>query len=255
MSPMPTLTIGHTSPTPVASEAGTEVLPEAGVEARVHAAICAALMAGKLRPGMPLRERNLAEAFGCTRGAVRKVLARLGAEGKLHLEPNRGAYVPQPSVEDIRQVYSARRAVEAGIVATLCGRLSDEQIARLTQHVEAEEAAFHGRQREASVRLAGGFHVLLAEIVGSADLLAFVQRLIAKTELYKALYDPAEFIECAPTEHRALVAALQTDRLHATIDMMTAHLDDIEKRVVEQAMRAEDVPDVRAIFAASIGQS
>ncbi|MCO5399100.1 GntR family transcriptional regulator [Ralstonia soli] len=252
---MPTMTIGHTSPTPIAGEAGAEVLPEAGVEARIHAAICAALMAGKLRPGMPLRERNLAEAFGCTRGAVRKVLARLGAEGKLHLEPNRGAYVPQPSVEDIRQVYSARRTVEAGIVATLCGRLSGEQIARLAQHVEAEEAAFHGHQREASVRLAGGFHVLLAEMVGSADLLAFVQRLIAKTELYKALYDPAEFIECAPTEHRALVAALQTDRLHATIDLMTAHLDDIEKRVVEQAMRAEDVPDVKAIFAASIGQS
>lgn len=230
----------QTSPEPVG---------EAGVEDRVYAAICAALLGGKLRPGMPLRERSLAEAFNCTRGAVRKVLARLGVEGKLDLEPNRGAFVPRPSVDDIRQVYCARRTVEAGIVTTLCGRLTDAQFARLRQHVEAEEAALHAHRREESIRLAGGFHTLLTEMVGSADLLAFVRRLITKTELYKALYDPAEFIECASMEHRELVEALRTGSVQATIDIMNAHLDDIERRVVEQAQRAEEVPDVKAIFA------
>lgn len=230
-------------------QATPEPVAEAGVEERVYAAISAALLGGKLRPGMPLRERSLAEVFHCTRGAVRKVLARLGAEGKLDLEPNRGAYVPRPSVEDIRQVYCARRAVEAGIVATLCGRLTDAQLARLRQHVEAEEAALHAHRREESIRLAGGFHALLTEMVGSVDLLAFVRRLITKTELYKALYDPAEFIDCAPTEHRELVEALRTGSVQVTIDMMSAHLDGIERRVVEQAQRAEEVPDVKTIFA------
>lgn len=238
------------TPTGPDSQAGPDPVGEAGVEDRVYAAISAALLRAKLRPGMPLRERSLAEAFHCTRGAVRKVLARLGAEGKLDLEPNRGAFVPRPSVDDIRQVYCARRTVEAGIVATLCGRLTDAQLARLRQHVEAEEAAVHGHRRDESIRLAGGFHALLTEMVGSADLLAFVQRLITKTELYKALYDPAEFIECAPTEHRELVEALRSGSVQATLDIMHAHLDDIERRVVEQAQRAEEVPDVKAIFAA-----
>lgn len=241
------------SASPIATGPQREVTPEPpaelGVEDRIYAAISAALLGGKLRPGMPLRERSLAEAFHCTRGAVRKVLARLGVEGKLDLEPNRGAYVPRPSVEDIRQVYCARRAVEAGIVATLCGRLDDAQVARLLQHVQAEEAALHAHRREESIRLAGGFHALLTEMVGSADLLAFVGRLLTKTELYKALYDPAEFIECAPIEHRELVEALRTGDVQATIDKMSAHLDDIERRVVEQAQRAEEVPDVKAIFA------
>jgi DNA-binding GntR family transcriptional regulator len=58
-----------------------------------------------------------------------------------------------------------------------------------------------------------------------------------------------EFIECAPTEHRQLVEALRTRNVQVTIDMMSAHLDDIERRVVEQAQRAEEVPDVKAIFA------
>jgi len=63
---------------------------------RVYAAITSALLHGKLAPGAQLVERELAAAFDCTRGTIRKVLARLGAEGKLTLEANRGAFVPSP---------------------------------------------------------------------------------------------------------------------------------------------------------------
>src|SRR5258708_4630389 len=66
------------------------------VEERIDALIGAALLQGGLRPGAQLVERDLAAAFGCTRGALRKVLAGLGFEGKLVLEANRGAFVPSP---------------------------------------------------------------------------------------------------------------------------------------------------------------
>ncbi|MFO0458193.1 MAG: GntR family transcriptional regulator, partial [Burkholderiales bacterium] len=78
-----------------------------------------ALLGGALRPGTPLRERHLAQAFGTTRGTVRKVLLRLGTEGKLELRPNRGAFVPTPSAEDVRRVYEMRRVLECGTVAML----------------------------------------------------------------------------------------------------------------------------------------
>ncbi|MFC6522315.1 GntR family transcriptional regulator [Undibacterium arcticum] len=169
-----------------------------GIEERVYIAISSALLGGKLRPNMQLRERNLAEVFGCSRGVIRKVLARLGVEGKLVLKHNRGAFVPCPSAEDMRQVYYARRVVETGIVTMLCGQLSPKQIKQLQQHVQAEELAFKQLRRDASIHLAGEFHVLLAQMVDSEELLAFIKRLVAKTELYKALYDPAEFVSCAP---------------------------------------------------------
>ncbi|GAB3625310.1 GntR family transcriptional regulator [Pandoraea terrae] len=231
-------------------DAGTDAGSEMGVEDRVYVAISQALLSGKLRPGMPLRERNLAEAFGCTRGAVRKVLARLGFEGKLVLEPNRGAFVPQPSLDDIRQVYRARRVMEAGVVATLCGHLTPEQVAVLESHV-ADEARAHADQAvEASIRLAGAFHLKLIGMTGSGDLTDFAERLVAKTELFKALYDPAEYIHCAPTEHAQIVAVLQTRRVQAAIDLVTSHLDELEARVIARAAEAE-TPDFRAIFAAS----
>jgi DNA-binding GntR family transcriptional regulator len=144
---------------------------DANVEERVYAAVSKALLSGKLRPGTPLRERALAEALGCTRGAVRKVLARLGSEKRLVLEHNRGAFVPNPSIADMRGIYRARRIVEAGLITTLFGQLAREQVAALRKHVQAEQKAFKEGRREDSIRLAGDFHLLLAQMAGSDELL------------------------------------------------------------------------------------
>ena len=69
------------------------------------------------------------------------MLARLGAEKRLVLEHNRGAFVPSPTVQDMRDVYRARRTIEAGLVASLFGRLTAEQVAAPRRHVQAEHRA------------------------------------------------------------------------------------------------------------------
>jgi DNA-binding GntR family transcriptional regulator len=220
----------------------------ANVDERVYAAVSKALLSGKLRPGTPLRERALAEALGCTRGAVRKVLARLGSEKRLVLEHNRGAFVPNPSIEDMRGTYRARRIVEAGLVTTLFGQLSREQVAALRKHVQAEQKAFKEGRREDAVRLAGDFHLLLAQIAGSEELLSYIGRLIANTELYKALYDSAEAASCAPREHEQIIDALTAGKsLDKALAVALEHLDELERRVIAGAA-AEQETDLATLL-------
>lgn len=220
----------------------------ANVDERVYAAVSKALLSGKLRPGTPLRERALAEALGCTRGAVRKVLARLGSEKRLVLEHNRGAFVPNPSIEDMRGTYRARRIVEAGLVTTLFGQLSREQVATLRKHVQAEQKAFKEGRREDAVRLAGDFHLLLAQMAGSEELLSYIGRLIANTELYKALYDSAEAASCAPREHEQIIDALAAGKsLDKALAVALEHLDELERRVIAGAA-AEQETDLATLL-------
>jgi DNA-binding GntR family transcriptional regulator len=219
------------------------------VDERVYAAVSKALLSGKLRPGTPLRERALAEALGCTRGAIRKVLARLGMEKRLVLEHNRGAFVPNPSIEDMRGIYRARRIVEAGVVATLFGQLSREQGAALRKHVQAEQRAFKEGRREDAIRLAGEFHLLLARMTGSEELLSYLQRLVANTELYKALYDSAEAASCAPREHEQIIEALSAASLARALSVALGHLDELEQRVIAGAGAAQQAPDLASLFA------
>jgi len=220
----------------------------ANVDERVYTAVSKALLSGKLRPGTPLRERALAEALGCTRGAVRKVLARLGSEKRLVLEHNRGAFVPNPSIEDMRGTYRARRIVEAGLVTTLFGQLAREQVATLRKHVQAEQKAFKEGRREDAVRLAGDFHLLLAQMAGSEELLSYIGRLIANTELYKARNDAAEAASCAPREHEQIIDALTAGKsLDKALAVALEHLDELERRVIAGAA-AEQETDLATLL-------
>jgi DNA-binding GntR family transcriptional regulator len=218
------------------------------VEERIYAAITTALLQGRLRPGAQLVERDLAAAFGCTRGALRKVLARLGFEGKLVLEANRGAFVPSPSEEDIRQVYRARQIVEAGIVAALCGALSAAHKRRLRTHVRSEEKALRAGAIDESVRLAGQFHVLLTELAGGTELLGLVGQLVAKTELYKALFDPSKGSSCSADEHAHIIDALDAGELPAALTAMREHLSELEERAIEQVRKSAAGEDLGAVF-------
>lgn len=218
------------------------------VDMRVYAAMSRALLSGKLRPGTPLRERALAQALGCTRGAIRKVLARLGAEKKLILEHNRGAFVPNPSIEDMRGVYRARRIVEAGLVTALFEQPSPGQAAALREHVEAEERAFTEGRHEDAARLSGEFHLLLARMAGSAELLDYLQRLVSNTALYMALFDGAEHDRCAPHAHDRIVQALAGGSLPRAIAAAMKHLDELEQRVLAGAA-AERQADLASLLA------
>ncbi|VTU13971.1 putative HTH-type transcriptional regulator YdfH [Variovorax sp. SRS16] len=221
---------------------------DAGVDERVYAAVSKALLSGKLRPGTPLRERALAEALGCTRGAIRKALARLGTEKRLVLEHNRGAFVPNPSIDDMRGIYRARRIVEAGLITTLFGQLSREQVAALRKHVQGEQRAFKEGRREDAIRMAGDFHLLLAQMAGSEELLSYIRRLVANTELYKALFDSAEAASCAPREHEQIIEALSGASLQRAVAIAMEHLDELEQRVVAGAAAEREV-DLASLFA------
>ncbi|GAB5099501.1 GntR family transcriptional regulator [Caballeronia sp. LP006] len=217
-------------------------------EERVYGAVASALLQGKLAPGAQLVERELAAAFDCTRGAVRKALARLGAEGKLTLEVNRGAFVPSPSVDDIREVYRARQVVEAGIVASLCGALKTPQKRALRAHVKSEQRALKTGVVEECVRLAGQFHLLLAQLAGTPEVEAFLARLVARTELYKALFDPSKVSNCASDEHGRLVDALEAGDLHTALAVMREHIDELEARVLTEA-GGQRSSDLASLFA------
>lgn len=223
------------------------------MDARVYDAVSRALLSGKLRPGTPLRERALAEALDCTRGAIRKVLARLGTEKRLVLEHNRGAFVPNPSVDEMRSTYRARRIVEAGLVTSLCGKLTGEQKEALQQHVKAEYQAVEEGRREDSIRLAGEFHLVLAQMAGSEELLSYIRRLVATTELYKALFDSVAATACAPREHQEIIEALTGASLERALAVAMAHLDELEQRVIAGANAERDV-DLAELLVRSAAQ-
>jgi DNA-binding GntR family transcriptional regulator len=212
----------------------------------VHAAISRALFEGRLTPGAKLPEHRLATIFDVSRERVRKALHRLVAERRLEAIPQRGTFVPCPTPEEIRTIYEAHRVFEAGVLVRLVQLLDDAIIARIDAHLAEERAAAAREDRAASVRLSGGFHMLLVDALGNGELSRFLRELLARSSLMVSAYEPVRLSLCGVDEHAAIVEALKARDADRAVALSRQHFSHIEERlaqgIVERSERnLEDV--------------
>jgi DNA-binding GntR family transcriptional regulator len=198
-------------------------------EDAIYEKLLAAIFDHRLPPGTKLGEERLASIFDVSRARVRRVLPRLAHEGVVTLEPNRGAFVTKPTVEEARDVFEARRLIEPGIVERVVAHPDRRSIiAGLRQHVAAERRARSAHDTRSIVRLSGEFHMLLAELAGNAVLARTMRELATRTCLAIALYDKPAVPSCLADEHVELVEALAEGDAPRATGLMLHHLNHIE---------------------------
>jgi DNA-binding GntR family transcriptional regulator len=213
----------------------------------VYGAILRALMEGRLQAGIKLAETPLAKIFGVSRERVRKVLHRLAAERRLEIIPNRGVRVPSPTLDDVRAVYEAHRVLEAGVLAHLAPVVDEALLVRLYAHLDEERAAAERKDRAASVRLSGAFHIHLVDALRNPQLGQILRDLLSRSSVMVSVYEPAAQSICAVDEHRAIVEALRARDVSKAIAVSREHFLHVESRLrIETTVDA--APDLAAVF-------
>jgi DNA-binding GntR family transcriptional regulator len=86
--------------------------------------VAAAIVNGEYPDGYRLREQELAEEYGVSRGPVREAIRALELSGLAILRPRRGAYVVGVSLDVIAEAFNTRAAL-AGIAAHQSARRRD----------------------------------------------------------------------------------------------------------------------------------
>ncbi|RYF19381.1 MAG: GntR family transcriptional regulator, partial [Comamonadaceae bacterium] len=128
--------------------------------------IIEAVMAQKLAPGARLGEQQLAMLFDCSRTIVREALTRLSVRGIVTVSARRGWYVIEPSQDEAREAFEARRVIELGLIRGM-KKLDKPALQSLKAHLAREKAAVRGSDVGARSYLLGDFHVCLAECLGN----------------------------------------------------------------------------------------
>lgn len=197
----------------------------------IYTKINSAIALQQLPPGTRLREDEMRQIFGVSRAHIRMVFTRLAYAGVVTLEPNRGASVAKPTIKEARELFVARRAIEATIVREAIARLTPRDITRLRAHIAEESDAEIRRDRAEMIRLSGEFHLLLAEIADNATLQQFLTKLVTRESLAVAAYETPGRPSCSNHEHTRILEALIAKDAEAAIVLMTAHLEAIESRL------------------------
>ena len=214
--------------------------------AGVYERIWTAIVNHSLPPETRLVEERLCEIFGIGRTRLRQVLQRLAHEHVVTLMPNRGAMVSKPSVREAREVFAARRVLEAGAVADLIKSAPRASCKRLHDHLVREQTAWREGKRRASLKLSGEFHLLVAEMAGNQILVDMLRDLISRSSLIIAVYQAPGAPSCPPREHLQLLAALER-RDSGAAALMVRHLDQVLADLRLQEPTEKSV-DLRSVF-------
>lgn len=201
-----------------------------------------AILAGRLAPGQRLGEQALADLFGCSRTLVREALARLSARGMVEVNARRGWFVVQPSLDEARDAFGARLAIETGLLQTLDGPPPPAAVRRLKEHVAQERAAIRAGEAGERSWLLGDFHVCLADCLGNALLAEILKDLTARTTLIATLYQSTHAASASCAEHGQIVEALAAGDLDLARQRLREHIGSVAEHLGRAAEGGADDP-------------
>lgn len=215
-------------------------------------AIRQAILEQALNPGDRLPEDTLGERFGVSRTLARHALSQLASEGLVELRRNRMAIVATPSFDDARDEFDIRIQLERLVVTRLCGRLDPEQFATLRAHVDEEEHNSHHGSDASAIRLATEFHVKLAAMTGKGMLARYVREIAYRSCLSLAAFGRPHSSECAVSEHRAVIDALEKGNAEEAAALMAGHLEQVASRALLKTPESRgNLMDILAPYAAT----
>jgi len=202
----------------------------------ISARIVEAVMAQKLAPGSRLGEQQLAMLFDCSRTIVREALTRLAARGIVTVSARRGWFVIEPSQDEAREAFEARRVIELGLIRSAgAGKLAKSALRQLKVHLQREKAALKESDVGNRSFLLGDFHVCLAECLGNSLLADTLRDYTARTTLIAMLYQSTHDAVQSCEDHVQIVAALERGDHAAAESLMAAHIGTVQSALRVQA--------------------
>lgn len=207
--------------------------------------IIEAVMAQKLAPGARLGEQQLAMLFDCSRTIVREALTRLAARGIVTVSARRGWYVIEPSQEEAREAFEARRVIEMGLIRCSTD-VNKTAIRQLKSHLIREKAAVKGSDVGLRSFLLGDFHVCLAECLGNSLLADTLRDFTARTTLIAMLYQSSHDAAQSCEEHVQIVQALEKGDLARAEQLMQSHIGSVQAALQLQAASGDPLAQLRS---------
>ncbi|MDH6519803.1 DNA-binding GntR family transcriptional regulator [Streptomyces sp. SAI-208] len=119
----------------------TNIEPLGAVRERVLATLRQEIIAGGLRPGDRLVERELADRFGVSRVPVREAIRALVAEGFVHFETPRRTVVRRLTPNDVRELFELREALEVYAAGLAAARATPEDLAEVERLLDLAATA------------------------------------------------------------------------------------------------------------------
>jgi len=180
------------------------------------------VVAGKFPAGQPLRESELAERFGVSRGPVRDAFLQLSQEGFLAYQANRGVTVRNPpDSRDHDFIVSLRQQIECHVIFRGREQLGEKEWTAIEEALAEIKEACATEDVARVARADMGFHERILIACGGEDFLPIWKWLCSQMFLaYSRLEDYSDVY----SEHVAILEALKSGRKRDVVSTLKVNI-------------------------------
>lgn len=180
------------------------------------------------RPGDPLSEKQISEAYGVSRTPVREAVLKLADEGLVEIFPQSGTFVSRIPFETLPEATVIRKALEGATVRLAAERATRSQIAQLRANLERQREHDAADDADGFHEADEAFHALIAETAGYPGFWTLTQQVKVQVDRCRRLTLPAPGrIAFVISEHAAIAEAIADHDPERAAQYLFSHLDGL----------------------------
>ncbi len=190
-----------------------------------------AITSGRLRPGSPIRQRQIADKFKLSHIPVREALWQLESEGLVVANHNRGMVVASLTEADARELTEFRALLEEHLTKRCVPRLTPADIAQVEQAITAIDNA---QTTSEIVEFNAAFHQVLYQRANAPHFLRAVEQARVNLGRYLLMtWRTAGQTDRSQDEHRQILDACRRGDADEAGRIMAAHVRAVGESVVQ----------------------
>lgn len=203
---------------------------------RVYEKVKDRILSGELQPGARLKDDELARTFGVSNTPVREAMGELEKDGLVETIPYRGRFVKKMSIEETREVYDVRMALEGLAVRLAAERITESQLAEMEEVVKKYEIAFEADDITAGLEADLALHDLIVQASGNRTLAQIVSHLANRIQVLRQVDEGKMRRKQSLEDHRAIVQAVkERDGAKAEVQVCR-HIAKGKENVIKRLM-------------------
>ena len=192
------------------------------------------ILSGEFRPGSPIKEVEIAESLGVSRGPVREAIRALEVSGLVSRRPQRTSIVTPITKRDVDELYSLRESIEDLAIVRSMSKHRAELTADITDRLSALTAAFASKADIAAIaRLDIGLHGAFYEWADHSRLAA-TWATISDSFMLLMAYTNSGLTSSRRNDagHREIVAAVAAGDSRHVRRLSSAHMHEGRDRIL-----------------------
>lgn len=189
-------------------------------------ALRSSITQGTLTPGTRLVLSELAARLGVSVTPVREAIRDLAAEGLVVILPNRSAFVREIDIDEAREIYELRCALEPIMVKRMMARVTTADLEKAKQlNIQMAQSEKNLTQW---VELNHEFHTIFSENRDESELATILERLRANAVRYVkfSLQKQPRHLAESHKEHAQIVDAFLRKDLDGATALTIKHLQE-----------------------------